>query len=55
MTQYFPVAYGYQDRALVFNTFFDEVSQAYQSGEVFKGGMKIENHMGYVDDAMIKN
>ena len=54
MTQYFPVAYGYQDRALVFNTFFDEVSQAYQSGEVFKGGMKIENHMGYVDDAMIK-
>ena len=54
MTQYFPVAYGYQDRDLVFNTFFDEVSQAYQSGEVFKGGMKIENHMGYVDDAMIK-
>lgn len=54
LTQYFPVAYGYQDRALVFNTFFDEVSQAYQSGEVFKGGMKIENHMGYVDDAMIK-
>lgn len=54
LTQYFPVAYGYQDRALVFNTFFDEVSQAYQSGEVFKGGMKIENHYGYVDDAMIK-
>lgn len=54
MTQYFPVAYGYQDRDLVFNAFFDEVSQAYQTGEVFKGGMKIENHMGYVDDAMIK-
>ena len=54
MTQYFPVAYGYQDRGLVFNAFFDEVSQAYQTGEVFKGGMKIENHMGYVDDAMIK-
>lgn len=54
MTQYFPVAYGYQDRGLVFNAFFDEVSQAYQPGEVFKGGMKIENHMGYVDDAMIK-
>ena len=54
MTQYFPVAYGYQDRGLVFNAFFDEVSQAYQSGEVFKGGMKIENHYGYVDDAMIK-
>ena len=54
MTQYFPVAYGYQDRGLVFNAFFDEVSQAYQTGEVFKGGMNIENHMGYVDDAMIK-
>lgn len=54
MTQFFPVAYGYQDRGLVFNAFFDEVSQAYQAGEVFKGGMKIENHMGYVDDAMIK-
>lgn len=54
MTQYFPVVYGYQDRGLVFNAFFDEVSQAYQTGEVFKGGMKIENHMGYVDDAMIK-
>lgn len=54
MTQYFPVAYGYQDRGLVFNAFFDEVSQAYQPGEVFKGGMKIENHIGYVDDAMIK-
>lgn len=54
LTQFFPVAYGYQDRGLVFNAFFDEVSQAYQSGEVFKGGMKIENHYGYVDDAMIK-
>lgn len=54
LTKYFPVAYGYQDRGLVFNAFFDEVSQAYQTGEVFKGGMKIENHMGYVDDAMIK-
>nr|DAO78726.1 MAG TPA: major capsid protein [Caudoviricetes sp.] len=54
LTQYFPVAYGYQDRALVFNSFFDEVSQAYQKGEVFKGGMKIENQMGYVDDAMMK-
>lgn len=54
LTQFFPVAYGYQDRGLVFNAFFDEVSQAYQSGEVFKGSMKIENHYGYVDDAMIK-
>ena len=54
LTQYFPVAYGYQDRALVLNAFFGEVSQPYQAGEVFKGDMKIENLMGYVDDAMIK-
>lgn len=54
VTQFFPVAYGYQDRALVFNSYFSEVSQAYQEGEVFKGGMNIENEMGYVDDAMIK-
>ena len=54
LTQHFPVQYGIQDRALIFNAFFDEVSQAYQAGEIFKGGMKIENQMGYVDDAMIK-
>lgn len=54
LTQYFPVRYGIQDHDLVFNAFFDEVSQAYQEGEVWKGGMKIENEMGHVDDAMIK-
>ena len=54
LTQHFPVQYGIQDRGLIFNAFFDEVSQAYQAGETFKGGMKIENQMGYVDDAMIK-
>jgi hypothetical protein len=54
LTQYFPVRYGIQDRDLLFNAYFDELSQAYQEGEVYKGGMKIENEMGYVDDAMIK-
>lgn len=54
LTQFFPVQYGIQDLGLIFNAFFDEVSQAYQSGETFKGGMKIENQMGYVDDSMIK-
>lgn len=54
LTQFFPVRYGIQDHDLVFNAFFDEVSQAYQEGEVWKGGMKIENEMGHVDDAMIK-
>lgn len=54
LTQIFPVRYGIQDRDLVFNAFFSEVSQAYQEGEVFKGDIALENEMGYVDDAMIK-
>jgi hypothetical protein len=54
LTQHFPVRYGIQDRDLVFNAFFDSVSQSWQEGRVFKGGMKIENEMGHVDDAMIK-
>lgn len=54
LTAFFPVRYGVQDHDLVFNAFFTEVSQAYQSGEIFKGSMKIEPEMGYVDDCMIK-
>lgn len=54
LTQYFPVRYGVQDRDLLFNSYFGELSQAYQKGEIYKGDMKIENEMGYVDDAMIK-
>lgn len=54
LTQYFPVRYGIQDRDVIFNSFFGEVSQAYQVGEVYKGDMEIEPEMGYVDDAMIK-
>ena len=54
LTDFFPVRYGIQDRDILFNAFFDEVSQAYQAGEVYKGGMKLENEMGYVDDAMVK-
>lgn len=54
LTEYFPVRYGVQDRDVLFNAFFDEVSQGYQPGEIYKGGMQLENEMGYVDDAMIK-
>ena len=54
LTQFFPIRYGIQDHDLVFNTFFEEVSQGWQEGEVWKGGMKLENEMGHVDDAMIK-
>lgn len=54
VTQYFPVRYGIQDSDLVFNAYFSEVSQAYQPGEVWKGGSEIQPERGYVDDAMIK-
>lgn len=54
LTQFFPIRYGVQDRDLLFNTFFGEVSQAYQTGEIYKGSMQIENEIGYVDDAMAK-
>ena len=54
LTQFFPVRYGVQDRDILFNAFFEEVSQGYQTGDIYKGGMKLENEMGYVDDAMIK-
>lgn len=54
LTLWFPVRYGVQDHDLVFNAFFSELSQAYQSGEIWKGDMKIENEMGHVDDVMIK-
>jgi len=54
LTQFFPVRYGIQDRDLLFNAYFGELSQGYQAGEVYKGELKIENEMGYVDDAMIK-
>ena len=54
LTEFFPVRYGVQDRDVLFNAFFDEVSQGYQEGEIYKGGMQLENEMGYFDDAMIK-
>lgn len=54
LTEFFPVRYGVQDRDVLFNAFFDEVSQGYQEGEIYKGGMQLESEMGYVDDAMIK-
>lgn len=50
----YPRRYGVQDRELMTNAFFTEVSQAYQTGEVWKGGMDLQPEMGYVDDAMAK-
>lgn len=50
----FPRRYGVQDRDVMFSAFFDQVSQAWQEGEVFKGAMSIQPEVAYVDDAMIK-
>ncbi len=54
VTHLFPKRSGIQDRDLMTNAFFQEVSQAWQAGRVFKGGMELKPEMGYVDDAMSK-
>jgi hypothetical protein len=50
----YPRRYGIQDRELMTNAFFSEISQAYQPGEVWKGDMELQPEMGHVDDAMAK-
>lgn len=50
----YPRRYGIQDRELMTNAFFTEISQAYQEGEIWKGSMELQPEMGYVDDAMAK-
>lgn len=50
----FPTRYGVQDKELITNAFLDDFSQAYQVGEVSKGGVTLKPEMGYVDDAMMK-
>lgn len=50
----FPRRSGIQDRELMTIAYFDELSQGYQEGHVFKGGMKLQPEMGHVDDAMFK-
>ena len=50
----FPRQYGVQDRSLMTNAFFTEISQAYQPGNVFKGGMTLQPELAHVDDAMAK-
>ena len=50
----FPRRYGIQDRELITNAFFGEFSQAWQTGEVWKGSMDLQPELGYVDDSMFK-
>lgn len=50
----FQTRYGIIDRELITNAIFTEVTQAFQKGNVFKGSMKLQPDLGYVDDIMIK-
>lgn len=50
----FNTRYNVQDRELITNAFFSELSQAFQTGNIFKGGMSLQPEIGHVDDLMIK-
>lgn len=50
----FPRRFGVQDRAVMYNAFMGEFSQAYQEGSIWKGNIDLEPEMAYVDDAMFK-
>lgn len=51
----FPTRYGVQDKEEMHNSFLGDFSQAYQSGEVFKGAVSIEPMLAKVDRAMMKH
>lgn len=51
----FPLRFYVQDKDLITNAFFDEYSQAYQEGEISKGGAELVPEMACVDDAMFKH
>ena len=51
----FPLRSYVQDKDLITNAFFDEYSQAYQEGEISKGGAELVPEMAHVDDAMFKH
>lgn len=50
----FPRRFGVQDREVMVNAFFGDFSQAYQNGRVWKGNVRLEPEICYVDDAMFK-
>lgn len=50
----FNTRFGVQDRELITNAFFTEVTQGFQTGAIFKGGMSLQPEYGHVDDLMIK-
>lgn len=54
VTPLYPTRYNVQDRELITNAFFSELTQAFQTGQIFKGGMSLQPEYGHVDDVMIK-
>ena len=50
----FDTQYNVQSGEVLTNVLFDEISQAYQAGEVFKGGAKFLPEKAVVDDGMAK-
>ncbi len=43
-----------QSGEVITNVLFNEISQAYQAGEIFKGGASFQPEKAIVDDAMVK-
>lgn len=50
----FDTQYNVQSGEVLTNVLFDEISQAYQAGEVFKGGAKFLPEKAVMDDGMAK-
>lgn len=55
VTSIFPVRYNVQDKMEMTNSFLTDFSQAYQSGEVFKGKHSVEPMLAEVFDVMFKH
>lgn len=55
VTSIFPVRYGVQDKMVMTNSFLTDFSQAYQSGEVWKGKHEVEPELAQVNDVMFKH
>lgn len=55
ITEVFPVRFGVQDKMAMTNAFLSDISAAWQSGKVFKGGYSVEPILAEVFDAMIKH
>lgn len=55
VSKIFPIRYGVQNKMVMTNSFLTDFSQAYQSGEIWKGAFTPEPETAKVDDAMFKH